>query len=105
MTSYQVPFRAEAVEQLEELYDFIAAHGSATNAASFTDAIVSFGETLSDFPYRGTARDDIRPALRTIGFKRRVIVAYAVLDETVTIVGIFCGGRDHENLLSVDDQI
>lgn len=38
--------------------------------------------------------------LRTIGYKKRVVIAYAVLNETVAIVGIFYGGRDHEHLLT-----
>lgn len=99
MTRYRVAFRPEALEQLEELYDYIAGTGSPGNAANFTESIVSFCEGLADFPYRGMARDDLRSGLRTIGYKKRVVVAYAVLDETVTVIGIFYGGRDHEHLL------
>ena|SRR5699024_1097994 len=29
-----------------------------------------------NFPHRGTVRDDIRPGLRTIGYKKRVVIAY-----------------------------
>ena len=61
---------------------------------------MSFCESLADFPYRGVSRDDLRPRLRTIGYRKRVVVAYAVLNETVAIIGIFYGGRDHENLLT-----
>ena len=100
MTRYRVVFRPEAAQQLEELYDFIADAGSPGNAAGFTESIVAFCEGLAAFPYRGTARDDLRPGLRTIGYKKRVVIAYAVLNETVAIVGIFYGGRDHEHLLT-----
>ena len=99
MTRYRVVFREEALQQLEELYDFIVEAGSPSNAVSFTESILSFCEGLADFPYRGLAREDLRPGLRTIGYRKRVVIAYAVLYETVTIVGIFYGGRDHEQML------
>lgn len=45
-------------------------------------------------------RDDIRPGLRTVGYKKRVVIAFAVLDGTVAIIGIFYGGRDYEIILA-----
>lgn len=54
---------------------------------------MAFCEDLGAFPHRGRARDDIRSGLRTVGFKRRVVIAFAVLGQTVVIVGIFHGGR------------
>lgn len=99
MSRFRVVFRREALEQLEELYDFISDAGSPDTAAGFTEAIVFFCEGLADFPFRGNARDDLRPGLRTIGYRKRVVIAYAVIDETVAIVGIFYGGRDHERML------
>lgn len=58
---------------------------------------------LAGFPYRGTARDDIRPRLRTIGYKKRVVIAFVVLGDGIAIVGIFYGGRDYETILSGAD--
>ncbi|MEC5181682.1 type II toxin-antitoxin system RelE/ParE family toxin [Arthrobacter sp. CG_A4] len=84
---------------MRSFYDFIADAGSPANAAGFTESIVSFCEGLTDFPYRGLAREDLRPVLRTIGYRKRVVIAYAILNETVAIVGIFYGGRDHEQIL------
>lgn len=104
MTRYRVVFRPEAALQLEELYDFISNAASPSNAAGFTESIVAFGEGLADFPCRGTARDDLRPRLRTIGYRKRVVIAYAVLNETVAVVGIFYGGQDHEALLASAEQ-
>ena len=96
MNGYRVVFRREAIRQLEELYDYIAAAGSPENAARYTEAIVAYCEGLTDFPHRGNARDDIRSGLRTVGYRKRAVIAFAVLDETVAILGIFYGGRDHE---------
>ncbi|WP_407682614.1 type II toxin-antitoxin system RelE/ParE family toxin [Pseudarthrobacter sulfonivorans] len=57
-------FRPEALQQLEELYDFIADAGSPANAAGFAESIVAFCEGLTDFPYRGLAREDLRPGAK-----------------------------------------
>lgn len=65
-------------------------------------AIFDYCDGLADFPLVGVARDDLRPGLRTIGFRRRVVIAFAVTDETVEIHGVFYGGRDYETLLRDD---
>ncbi len=95
----RVVFRPEALAQLDELYDFVAAAGSPVAAADLVDAIVTFCEDLAPFPLRGNARDDIRPGLRTIGFRRRAVVAFVVRDDAVVVLGVFYGGRDYEPLL------
>lgn len=100
--SLSVVFTPEAEDQLLELHRYIAAAGSAEVAARYAESIVAFCEDLGPFPHRGRARDDIRPDLRTIGFKRRVVIAFAVLGPTVVIVGIFYGGRDYEAVLGAD---
>jgi len=98
--SLGVAFTPEAEDQLVELYRYIAAAGSAEVAARYTDAIVAYCEELAVFPHRGTARDDIRRGLRTIGFRRRVVIAFTVLDQTVAIIGVFYGGRDYAALIN-----
>jgi len=103
VNGYRVVFRHDALHQLRELYDYIADNGSPDIAARYTDAIVAYCEGLADFPHRGSARDDIRPGLRTVGFKKRVVIAFAVLDDTVAILGIFYGGSDYEAFLAETD--
>ena len=95
-----VVFTPEAEEQLVELYRYVAAAGSPETTARYTDSIVTFCEGLATFPHRGRARDDIRPGLRTIGYRRRVVIAFAVIGQDVLIVGVFYGGRDYEAVLS-----
>lgn len=99
----RVVFRREALAQLDVLYDFVAAAGSPVAAADLVDAIVTFCEDLAPFPLRGHARDDIRPGLRTIGFRRRAIVAFVVRDDAVVVLGVFYGGRDYEPVLRSED--
>ena len=93
--AHRVVFSPEAEAQIVSLHRYVATASSLANADRFTDAIVTFCERFRTSPRRGTRRDDIRPGLRTIGFRRRVTVAFAVDDDTVTILGIFYGGRDY----------
>jgi plasmid stabilization system protein ParE len=69
--SHGVVFSPEAEEQLAALYLFIAAASSPAIAAQYTEAIVSYCETLREFPHRGTKRDDVRPGLRITNYKKR----------------------------------
>lgn len=100
MNDYRVVFGRDSLSHLDDLYDYIADADSPDTALRFTNAIVDFCEGLGDFPFRGSERDDIRPGLRTIGYRRRVVIAFAVLEEVVAIIGIFYGGRDYESILA-----
>ncbi|HUB00466.1 MAG TPA: type II toxin-antitoxin system RelE/ParE family toxin [Terracidiphilus sp.] len=93
---HRVVFSPEADSQLLSLYFHIATASSPEIAASYTEAIVKQCESLRMFPNRGTQRDEIRPGLRTFGFRRRVTIAFEVADEVVTILGIFYGGQNME---------
>ncbi|CAN5270779.1 hypothetical protein BH11ACT1_BH11ACT1_14040 [soil metagenome] len=99
----RVVFRREALAQLEELYDYVAEAASPHTASELVDSIVSFCEDLEPFPLRGIARDDIRPGLRTIGYRRRGVVAFVVRDDAVVVLGVFYGGRDYEPFLRDED--
>ena len=98
-TRYEVVFDVEAEAQLAALFAYVAAEASSEIAERFTDAIIGQCEALSHFPNRGTPRDDLRPGLRTIAFRRAVTIAYAVNKRRVEILGIFYRGRNFEALL------
>lgn len=97
--TFHVVFTPEAEAHLEELYTYIAEAANAQVAQDYVEALIVHCEALDEFPYRGLARDDIRPGLRTMSFRKRTVIAFAVLGETVAIVGIFHGGRDYESAL------
>jgi len=97
--AYRVVFAPEAQAQLASIYSYIAGEAGPSVALAFTTAIVDYCEGFTVFPKRGTRRDDLRRGLRTIGFRRRVTIAFAIEDETVSIVGIFFGGQDVEAAL------
>lgn len=99
----QVVFAPEAEEQLAELYRYIANAASPKIAADYAEAIVSYCESLGNFPQRGTLRDDVRPGLRVTNYKKRTIIAFAVEAKQVVIVGVFYGGQDFVSILHDDE--
>ncbi len=98
----RVVFSPEAEEQLLALYRYIADAASPDIAARYTEAIVRYCESLSNFPFRATVRDDLRPGLRVTNYKGRAVIAFHVEPAQVSIIGIFYGGQDYEALLQDD---
>jgi plasmid stabilization system protein ParE len=93
---HTVIFTPETKAQLGKLFAYIAEASSSEIAANYTQDIVSLCEGLATFPLRGTSRDDLRPGMRTLGYKRRVTIVFEVTESLVTIIGIFYGGRSFE---------
>ncbi|WIY82608.1 type II toxin-antitoxin system RelE/ParE family toxin [Propionimicrobium sp. PCR01-08-3] len=97
---YRVVYSRQAQQHLDDIFVWIADQSRSSEVAEhFVLAISGFCDGLTDFPYRGNARDDLLPGLRTIGFRRRVIIAFIVTETTVEIFGVYYGGRDYETLI------
>lgn len=97
----RVRFTESAERQLLDLYEWIAAEGSPSNAQHFVTAIADYCDKLADMPGIGTARGDIRPGLRTVGFRRRVVIAFEpTSNDRIMILGVFYGGQDYEARLA-----
>lgn len=84
----------EAKAQLNSLYEYLAREASLDIATRYIDAVMARIAGLTDFSHRGTSRGDIRPGLRTIPFRRRLTIAYAVRPQEVRIIGIARAGQD-----------
>lgn len=104
MQRYAVVFTPRAQGQLDTLYATIAADAGEPRADNYVGGIVEACLSLATFPERGTKRDDIRPDLRTMGYARRVTIAFLVdvAANTVAIHGVFYGGQDFERSLGDD---
>jgi len=100
----EVIFAPEALTDLFELYDTIAADAGAERARNYTDRIVSTCRNLVTFPERGTRRDDLRPGLRTTTYRRRVTIAYHITDTQVVVDRVLYGGRNLPPLFAEDDD-
>jgi plasmid stabilization system protein ParE len=97
--TYRIVFTPEARDQLDQLHAYISAAADLEIASGFVDGIIDHIAELSEFPNQGTPRDDLRPGLRTIAWRRRVTIPFMVEEIDVVVIGIFYGGRDFESLL------
>jgi toxin ParE1/3/4 len=99
---HNVVFRPEAEADLFALYRYVAEASIETRAEAYITRIEKTCMALAMFPERGARREDIAPGIRTIGFERRVTIAFRVLDHVVEIVAIAYAGRDFESDLRED---
>lgn len=89
-----VSFSPEAENDLLSLYDYIFERSGGAVALGYIGRIEEYCRGFDLGAERGTMRDDVRRGLRTVGFERRVTIAFEVTADTVTIVRILYGGRD-----------
>jgi toxin ParE1/3/4 len=97
-------FSPEARTDLRQLYLHIAGQSGDARALAYIGRIEAFCLGLADFPERGTRRDNLYPGMRTIGFERRVTIAFTVTADTVTFLRILYGGRDLEAAFGNDED-
>jgi toxin ParE1/3/4 len=100
--------RYRVEEKLDVFSDYmaIAAHierwtGDRALADRTVDSIREFIKGLAMVPHRGTKRDDLRPGLRIVPFKKRTAIAIEIDDKAtvVTVLRVFYGGQDYETVL------
>jgi toxin ParE1/3/4 len=63
------------------LYRYIAEESGHVGAGNYIARIEKACMALATHPRRGTRRDDIALGLRTIGFERRVTIAFRVMGD------------------------
>jgi toxin ParE1/3/4 len=92
--SHRVVFRPSAKRDLKNIYDYISHHAGHSTAWAYVGKIEVACNALSDFPERGTVRDDLFPGIRIIGFEGRASIAFLVDNQVVRIIRIFYGGQN-----------
>lgn len=102
--THEVVFAPEAEADLLKLYDDLAGPAGLEVAYNYTERLQAYCLSFATFPERGTRRDDLRPGLRIIGFRRRVTIAFHITGNTVVIDRLFYGGQDFEPLLGETDD-
>jgi plasmid stabilization system protein ParE len=100
----RVAFTRRAQSDLHELFDYLADRFGLPNAQRYVEQIEKACLSLGTMPNRGTEHSDLRPGLRTIGFRRRVTIAFRVRDDQVTILRILYGGRSVDVAFSIDEE-
>ncbi len=96
MRRYEVRFSPATLDDLTAIFDYVAERAGAPTAAGFVLRLEAACLSLEFAPNRGTARDDLRPGLRTVGVERRATILFTVDEEggQAVILGVFYGGRD-----------
>ncbi|TCP87415.1 plasmid stabilization system protein ParE [Rhizobium sp. PP-CC-2G-626] len=94
MSDLPVQFTPEANADLTELFDCLAPRAGYAVAFKYVSDIHRHCLGFALFPQRGFSREDLRPGLRVVGFRRRASIVFQVKDEQVTIIRIFHRGRD-----------
>lgn len=69
-------------------------------AIGYLNRLKTWLASFSAASERGTRRDDIRPGLRTIGFERRIMVAFTVARDKVVVQRVFYGGQNWDEELT-----
>lgn len=96
MKRRQVVFSPEARRDLLQLYDWIHERAGGEIALSYVERLEAYCLGFEISSHRGQRRDYIRPGLRTVGFERRVTIAFIVEADVVAILRLHYGGRNWE---------
>jgi len=99
----RVIYAPEAQQDLYQLYSYLSGQAGPQRARTYTARIETHCLGFAEFAERGTRRDELRPGLRTVGFERRVTIAFHVTPEFVVIDRILYGGRDLGAAFGEDD--
>jgi toxin ParE1/3/4 len=94
----------DAARDLDDLYDYIAAHDTPQKADYVLDQLEKAFSTLSEFPERGTYPKELLAIgireYREVFFKPYRII-YRVMDKNVYVLLIADGRRDMQSLLQL----
>jgi len=96
--THRIVWRAAARADLILLYDWIAEQASPAIALDYTARIEDHVARLADFPAIGTPRDDLHAGLRTLGYRRRTLIAYQITSTGIEILRILHGGRELDGI-------
>ena len=101
MRLYRVAIDPGAVGDLDEIRVFVAEAAGKAIADKLIERLLVYIDGLDSVPKRGAARDDIRPGLRTITWRRTVTLIFVVDDAAgaVVVIGALYRGRDVEAVL------
>lgn len=90
----RVRFARLASEDLRDIRRWTQERAGRATAVGYVRRIVTRCDALTNFPTRGSPRNDLAPGVRTISFERRLLIVYHVLDGEVTILRIIHGAHD-----------
>ena len=82
-------FSSKARQQFRKLRRSIASvSGSEVTARNYMSALTDYIGQLPDFPLRGQAFSLHHPGMRIIGFRKTLLIAFLVTDDSVVILSV-----------------
>ena len=92
--SFTVRFGEAAEEDIAELLEYLVPHAGEHVARGYLERLIGCCAKFETFPARGTAREDISPGLRIVGYHRKATIAFRIKGDIVTILRIYRSGRN-----------
>jgi toxin ParE1/3/4 len=83
---YRVVLDPEAIADLNAIRDHIAEKAGKPVASKVTERVLNHMQSFEMAPKRGVARDDLRPGLRTVGWRRAFRFIFFVDDVAAKVV-------------------
>ncbi|MCQ8782180.1 type II toxin-antitoxin system RelE/ParE family toxin [Mangrovibrevibacter kandeliae] len=97
--THRVVFSQSLLADIQDFLVELAPKAGATAARRYVDRLIDHCRGFERFPERGARRDEIRPGLRVVGW-RRATIAFRIDHDVVIIVRILFRGR---NLRDAED--
>ncbi len=91
--SHRVVFAPDALDDLDNIFVYLAPAMGAVPARGYVGRIRSYCEGFSNFPKRGMRRTDLGEGIRLVGYRYKATIVFLVKDDTVIILRIFARGR------------
>ena len=102
MKSYEVYLTPDAIQDMTDIYEYIAAKSGLPEVAwTYIEKLRQKCHELRKAPLIGQQRNDLRKNLRIVAINKNAIAAFEVIEDKriVTILNIFYGGRDYEAIM------
>ena len=98
--TYSLRFLQIARDDLIALHTWVEGEADAVVADAYLERIEARCWNLTEFPNRGTPRDDLMPGVRSLSFERRILIFYRVEGLLVEIMRVVSGARENRPLPS-----
>lgn len=86
---FRLVVTSQARQQFRELRRSIASvSGSEVTARNYMSALTDYIEQLPDFPLRGQAFSLHHPGMRIIGFRKTLLIAFLMTDDSVAVLSV-----------------
>ena len=98
-----VRFSPEAVQDLDEIWQYIYRRGSAESARRWTDKIVNRALMLSKSPLAGRAADELEPGWR-VWQEGEYMIYHRVCGEALEVSRVIHGRRDQRRAIGQEEE-